>query len=191
MSFLNKYLALFLLTIVPSWVTALEVGDTAPSFKLQASDGNTYSLDQFLGKQAIVIAWYPRAFTSGCTIECKSLAQKGHLLKEFDVSYFMASVDSLEKNSAFAESSDADFPLLSDPSKEVAKAYDVLAFYGWPKRHTFYISKEGKILMVDRSINPSTSAEDMAANLDRLGVAKRVVAKTGIANAGMTKADAG
>ena len=100
MSFLNKYLALFLLTIVPSWVTALEVGDTAPGFNLQASDGNTYSLDQFLGKQAIVIAWYPKAFTSGCTIECKSLAQKGHLLKEFDVSYFMASVDSLEKNSA-------------------------------------------------------------------------------------------
>ena len=81
MSFLNKYLALFLLTIAPSWVTALEVGDTAPGFNLQASDGNTYSLDQFLGKQAIVIAWYPKAFTSGCTIECKSLAQKDTYLK--------------------------------------------------------------------------------------------------------------
>ena len=111
-------------------------------FKLQASDGNTYSLDQFLGKQAIVIAWYPKAFTSGCTIECKSLAQKGHLLKEFDVSYFMASVDSLEKNSAFAESSDADFPLLSDPSKEVAKAYDVLLFMAGPNAiHSISVRK--------------------------------------------------
>lgn len=173
MSLLNKYLALMLLVLLSSIAVSLEIGDAAPNFKLQASDGNTYSLEQFKGKQAIVIAWYPKAFTSGCTIECKSLAEKGHLIKEYDVTYFMASVDSLEKNSAFAESTEADFPLLSDPSKKVAKAYDVLAFYGFPKRHTIYIDKEGKILMVDRSINPSTSAEDMIANLQRLGVAKR------------------
>ena len=173
MSILNNYLALALLFTASVSAGGLEAGDRAPAFNLQGSDGNTYSLDQFIGKQAIVIAWYPKAFTSGCTIECKSLAEKGHLLKEYDVAYFMASVDSFEKNSAFAESSEADFPLLSDPSREVARAYEVLAFYGFPKRHTFYIGKEGKILMVDRSINPSTSAEDMAANLGRLGVAKR------------------
>lgn len=149
---------------------SLEVGDTAPEFTLQASDGNTYSLDQFKGKQAIVIAWYPMAFTHGCTIECKSLAENGHLLKQFDVTYFMASVDSLEKNTSFAKSTKADFPLLSDPTKKVAKAYDVLALYGFPKRHTIYISKEGKILMVDRKINAATSAEDMAANLEKLGI---------------------
>ena len=149
---------------------SLDVGDTAPEFTLQASDGNTYSLDQFKGKQAIVIAWYPMAFTHGCTIECKSLAENGHLLKQFDVTYFMASVDSLEKNTSFAKSTKADFPLLSDPTKKVAKAYDVLALYGFPKRHTIYISKEGKILMVDRKINAATSAEDMAANLEKLGI---------------------
>ena len=149
---------------------SLEVGDTAPDFTLQASDGNTYSLDQFKGKQAIVIAWYPMAFTHGCTIECKSLAENGHLLNQFDVTYFMASVDSLEKNTSFAEATKADFPLLSDPSKKVAKAYDVLALYGFPKRHTIYISKEGEILMVDRKINAATSAEDMAANLEKLGI---------------------
>ena len=175
MSLLNKYLALMLLVSLSSAAVSLEVGDTAPNFKLRASDGNTYSLDQFKGKQAIVIAWYPKAFTSGCTIECKSLAEKGHLIKQYDVTYFMASVDNLEKNSAFADSIEADFPLLSDPSKKVAKAYDVLAFYGFPKRHTIYIGKEGKILMVDRSINPGTSAEDMVTNLQRLGVAKREV----------------
>jgi peroxiredoxin Q/BCP len=173
MSFLKKYTAFIALITFSSAVLSLEAGDSAPAFNLQASDGNTYSLDQFLGKQAIVIAWYPKAFTRGCTIECKSLAEKGHLLKEYDVTYFMASVDSLENNAAFADSSNADFPLLSDPSREVARAYDVLAFYGYPKRHTIYIGKEGKILMVDRSINPRTSAEDMAANLGRLGVAKR------------------
>ena len=154
-------------------VGALEVGDQAPAFSLQATDGKTYTLEQFHNKQAIVIAWYPQAFTSGCTIECKSLAQNGHLLKRLDVTYFMASVDALEKNKAFAEENEADFPLLSDPSKEVATAYDVLAFYGMPKRHTFYIGKDGKILFIDRKINAATSAEDMAAKLEELGIPER------------------
>jgi len=168
-----RNLTVIALLMLPFTATSLEVGDKAPNFSLQASDGKTYSLQQFIGKQAIVIAWYPKAFTKGCTIECKSLAQNGHLLKQFDMTYFMASVDPLEKNIAFAESTEADFPLLSDPSKQVAKAYDVLAFYRLPKRHTIYIGKQGKILMVDRDIKAATSAQDIAANLQRLGIAKR------------------
>ena len=80
----------------------------------------------------LLLPGIPKAFTSGCTIECKSLAQNGHLLKRLDVTYFMASVDELEKNQEFAAETEADFPLLSDPSKTVAEAYDVLAFYGLP-----------------------------------------------------------
>tara|TARA_B110000971_G_scaffold33403_1_gene31028 strand:+ start:228 stop:722 length:495 start_codon:yes stop_codon:yes gene_type:complete len=152
---------------------ALEVGDQAPAFSLEGTDGNTYTLEQFHGKQAIVIAWYPKAFTGGCTIECKSLAQNGHLLKRLDVTYFMASVDELEKNQEFAAETEADFPLLSDPSKTVAEAYDVLAFYGLPYRHTFYIGKDGKILFIDKEINAATSAEDMAAKLEELGIPVR------------------
>ena len=171
MKFITQSIATLAL-LVSGATLSLDVGDKAPDFSLQASDGKTYSLDQFKGKQAIVIAWYPMAFTHGCTIECKSLAENGHLLKQFDISYFMASVDSLEKNTSFAEATKADFPLLSDPTKKVAKAYDVLALYGFPKRHTIYISKEGKILMVDRKINAATSAEDIAANLEKLGVPK-------------------
>jgi peroxiredoxin Q/BCP len=154
-------------------VTALEVGDQAPDFELQATDGKTYTLSQFQDKEAVVIAWYPKAFTSGCTIECKSLAQNGHLLKGLEVAYFMASVDSLETNKEFAEENDADFPLLSDPSKSVAEAYDVLAFYGVPKRHTIYIGKDGKVLFVDREIQAATSAEDIAAKLLELGIPAR------------------
>jgi peroxiredoxin Q/BCP len=158
-------LILCLLATVSLTANALEVGDQAPAFSLQATDGKTYSLEQFHDKQAIVIAWYPKAFTSGCTIECKSLAQNGHLLKRLDVTYFMASVDPLESNQKFAEENEADFPLLSDPTKEVARAYDVLAFYGFPKRHTLYIGKDGKVLFIDRKINAATSAQDMAAKL--------------------------
>ncbi len=173
MKTLYSNLVLSLLLALSATASALEVGDQAPAFTLQATDGKTYTLEQFHDKQAIVIAWYPKAFTSGCTIECKSLAQNGHLLKRLDVTYFMASVDPLEENQAFAEENDADFPLLSDPSKAVAEAYEVLAFYGVPKRHTFYIGKDGKILFIDREINAPTSAEDMAAKLEELGIPER------------------
>ena len=169
-------LQLILLAIMASLsvsAAALEVGDQAPAFSLEGTDGNTYTLEQFHGKQAIVIAWYPKAFTGGCTIECKSLAQNGHLLKRLDVTYFMASVDELEKNQEFVAETEADFPLLSDPSKTVAEAYDVLAFYGLPYRHTFYIGKDGKILFIDKEINAATSAEDMAAKLEELGIPVR------------------
>ena len=169
-----KPTALFImfLLLAPT-AAALQVGDQAPDFLLEATDGKTYSLSQFRGKEALVIAWYPMAFTRGCTIECKSLAENGHLLKRFEVAYFMASVDSLKKNQGFAEKTKADFPLLSDPSKETAKNYDVLALYGVPKRHTFYIGKDGKILFIDKNIRPATAAEDMAARLNELGVKER------------------
>ena len=170
----NKILLILLLGLTVSLsAIALDVGDQAPGFTLEATDGNTYTLEQFRNKQAIVIAWYPQAFTSGCTIECKSLAQNGHLLKELDVTYFMASVDPLATNKEFAAENEADFPLLSDPSKEVAKAYEVLAFYGVPKRHTIYIGKNGKILYIDRDIQAATSAEDMAARVKALGIPAR------------------
>ena len=150
----------------------LAVGDPAPDFTLQASDGKTYSLADFRGKQAIVIAWFPRAFTSGCTVECKSLAKNGDRIRAFDVSYFMASTDPVEKNSAFAEDTDADFPLLSDPDGAVARAYGVYTM-GFARRHTFYIDAQGRIAHIDRAVKPSSSAEDMVANLEELGVARR------------------
>lgn len=153
--------------------SALEVGDPAPDFTLQGSDGKTYTLSDFRGKQAVVLAWFPKAYTRGCTIECKSLAENGDLIRAYDVTYFMASVDDLEDNKGFAEETNADFPLLSDPDKTVAKAYDVLHLLGFAKRETFYIGIDGKILKIDTDVEPATSAEDMAATLGELGVAKR------------------
>lgn len=153
--------------------SALEVGDMAPDFTLPATDGKTYSLSDFRGKQAVVLAWFPKAYTRGCTVECKSLAENGDLIRQYDVTYFMASVDSLEDNQGFADENNADFPLLSDTDKSVAKAYDVLHMLGFAKRETFYIGKDGKILKIDRDVKPATSAQDMAATLGELNVAKR------------------
>ena len=149
----------------------LKVGDPAPDFKLQATDGKTYSLASFKGKQAVVLAWFPKAFTQGCTIECKSLAEHGDLIKKYDVTYFMASVDPLDGaqgNKAFAEAHNADFPLLSDATKATAMAYGVLNEQrGFANRWTFYIDKNGVITQIDKDVNAhlATSAEDMASKL--------------------------
>jgi thioredoxin-dependent peroxiredoxin len=169
-----KYLFLALLLSFSGLATALEVGDKAPDFSLEGTDGNTYTLSQFKGKEAVIIAWFPKAFTRGCTIECKSLADNGHLLKKFNATYFMASVDPIEQNKGFAAEHNADFPMLSDPAKEVARAYGVLRDdRGVAARHTFYIDKEGIIVAIDREVNPATSAEDMAKMLGDLNIAMR------------------
>lgn len=171
----NIYLALISLLLVCSSqanATDLKIGQPAPDFKLEATDGKTYSMSDFKGKQAIVIAWFPKAYTRGCTIECKSLADNGDKIKKYDVTYFMASVDPIDKNRGFAKKNKADFPLLSDPTKEAAKAYDVLNFLGVASRVTFYIGKDGNITHIDEDVNPRTSAEDMINNLNKLGVKK-------------------
>ncbi|MEP7303945.1 MAG: peroxiredoxin [Acidobacteriota bacterium] len=163
----------FGMTVVPAAAGDLKVGDQAPNFKLQATDGKTYQLTDFKGKESVVLAWFPKAFTQGCTIECKSLAEHGDMIKAYNAQYFMISVDPLEGekgNKAFAESQKADFPLLSDPAKETANAYGVLnTERGFANRWTFYIGKDGKITAIDKTVKPATSAEDMAATLKQLG----------------------
>ena len=179
---LTASLVFGLATAAMAQTVDLKVGDQAPNFKLQATDGKTYQLSDFKGKQAVVVAWFPAAFTRGCTIECKSLAENGDKIKKYDVSYFMASVDPLEKNKEFAKATsvklgdtevskkEADFPLLSDPTKETAKAYGVLNERGTASRWTFYIDKTGKISYIEKTVKPDTSAEDMIAKLSELKV---------------------
>jgi peroxiredoxin Q/BCP len=154
----------------------LKVGDPAPDFTLPASDGKTYHLADFKGKEAVVLAWFPKAFTKGCTIECRSLAANGAKLRQYQVAYFMASVDPVEGekgNKAFGASEKADFPLLGDPTKETATAYGVLnPEWGVANRWTFYIAKDGTIAAIDKAVKPDTSAEDVVAKLADLKVPK-------------------
>src|ERR1041384_2438816 len=86
----------------------LNVGDKAPDFTLPGTDGKTYTLSQLKGK-TVVVAWYPAAFTGACTAECRQFRDSGDTIKKFDVAYFMASVDSPEKNKQFAEQEQANF----------------------------------------------------------------------------------
>ena len=107
-------------------------------------------------------------------MECKTLRESGESIREFDVAYFAASIDKPETNRGFAESLDLDFPILSDPTKETARAYGVLRGFGlYTARHTFYIGKDGAIRYIDMNVRPRTAGKDVASRLGELGTRRR------------------
>jgi peroxiredoxin Q/BCP len=154
-------------------VVRLDAGDIAPEFTLQASDGRTYRLADFRGRSPVVIAWFPKAFTTGCTAECVSIGLTRHVLGKLDAAIFAASCDSVATNRAFAASTGIDVPILSDPTGAVARAYGVLGILGLPSRWTFYIGTDGRILAVDRQVHTGSHGADIASRLDGYGVSRR------------------
>jgi peroxiredoxin Q/BCP len=158
---------------MPIVADEVKVGDACPAFSLPGSDGKTYTLSDFKGKKPFVIAWFPKAFTGGCTTECKSMRDSSQQLKGLDVAYFTASVDTPDKNKAFAESLELNFPILSDPSKEFATALGVLGPKGFAQRWTFYVDKDGKIVDIDKKVVTKSHGEDIAAKLKELGLAAK------------------
>jgi peroxiredoxin Q/BCP len=172
-----RKLALFS-TILALFTTAaraadLKAGDPCPAFSMVGTDGVTYTLDSFKGKQAFVIAWFPKAFTGGCTKECKSFRENGKVLRDFDVAYFTASCDTPELNKDFAKSLELDYPILSDPSREAAKALGVLGKGNNATRWTFYVGKDGNILFIDKGVQTASHGQDVASKLKELGVAAK------------------
>jgi peroxiredoxin Q/BCP len=151
----------------------LKTGDKAPEFSLEASDGKTYTLEQFKGKKPIVIAWFPKAFTKGCTKECKSLRENSKALKDLKIAYFTASVDTAEENTKFAKSLELDYPILSDPDQTIAKAYGVMnPARKVANRWTYYIDKEGVIKAIDKDVKVDNAGADVAAKVKELGLAE-------------------
>ena len=150
----------------------LNVGDTAPDFTLQGTDGKTHKLSEYKGKE-VVLAWYPKAFTGGCTAECKAFTSSGAAIKAFDVAYFMASVDDADTNKKFAEQEQANFPMLSDPDRKVATAYGVVTSpTGVARRWTFYIGPDGKIQYIEKTVNTAAAGEQLTTKLAELNVKK-------------------
>src|SRR5262245_29885822 len=170
-------LALGSLLVIGSRAAAadLKVGDMAPDFSMVGSDGKTYKLSE-LNKQgkAVVLAWFPRAFTGGCTKECTSFKNDGAKIRNYEVAYFTASNDPAEQNKKFAESLGVDYPILSDPDSSVAQKYGVYnADRKAALRWTYYIGADGKILAIDKSVTTDTHGADVASKLGELGVAKK------------------
>jgi len=139
----------------------LKVGDNAPDFKLPDADGNLYSLSSYRGKSPVVIYFYPKADTPGCTKQACGIRDEWKKFEEAGIPVLGISVDSKEDLKKFREKYSLNFPLLSDENKVVTKAYGVLNLLGFASRVTFIVNKEGKIAHIIDKVDVNSHAKEV------------------------------
>lgn len=121
----------------------IKVGEKAPEFRVKTTTGEEVTNETFRGK-ILVLYFFPKAFTGGCTIETKQFRDAAPELRELGAEVLGVSVDSLETQCAFAKSLDASFAMIGDHDKKVSKAFDVLwPIIGKAQRVTFVIDGDG------------------------------------------------
>ncbi len=126
----------------------VKVGDDAPNFSLQDANGKTFTLADYKGKSPVVIYFYPKANTPGCTKEACGIRDDFSEFKKSNIAIFGISVDSKEDIKEFVNDYNLNFPLLSDIEKTTCKEYGVLNNLGFANRITFIIDKNGKIAKI-------------------------------------------
>lgn len=155
--------------------TLPEVGDSAPEFSLAAGSGAKVSLKQFRGKQNVVLYFYPRDNTPGCTQEACDFRDQSRPLAKSDTVVLGVSPDTTASHEKFAAKFDLPFQLLSDPDHQVAEKYGVWVeknMYGRKsmgiQRATFLIDKRGKIAAVWPKVKVAGHVEAVVAKLKEL-----------------------
>ncbi|MCE5236868.1 redoxin domain-containing protein [bacterium] len=148
----------------------LKPGDKAPDFTLRGSDGQEYSLAQFLGKKAVALCWFPRAGSSGAKAQCASLQAAMASLPTDKVQVFGCSTAALDVTVAFGQQGQYSFPVLADADRSVAQAYGCLRPDGLSLRYTYLINDQGLIVAVNKSITPVTQGADLARMLVAAGL---------------------
>jgi len=148
---LSAFSAVVLLGQTAPPKTSLKVGDMAPDFTLPSTTGKPVSLSEFRGKKNVVLAFYPAAFTGGCTKEMTSYGASLAKFESMETQVFGISTDNVPSQKVFAEQTGAKFPMLSDfLDRKVALAYGVLMpARGLANRATFVVDKEGKITYIE------------------------------------------
>ena len=156
----------------PARAAELAIGDPAPDFSLLDQHGEMHELEKYRGRW-LVLYFYPKDDTPGCTTEACEFRDDIHILKRMDVSVVGVSLDDVDSHQEFAEKYHLPFTLLSDADGEVARRYGALTSLGFikfAKRHTFIIDPAGRIARIYRSVNPRRHSDEVIADLKALGV---------------------
>ena len=146
--------------------THLKPGDTAPPFTASSWDGSTVSLDDYAGNSNVVLFFYVRDNTSGCTREARALRDAASAMSDRGAVVIGVSSDSVESHHRFAQNNELDFPLLADSEGRIADDYGVLKPSGRAERATFLIGKDGVLRHVWPRVSITGHAEDIIARLD-------------------------
>jgi len=144
-------------------------GENAPNFEGLTSDGSKLSLKEFIGKKNVVLYFYPKDDTPGCTKEACNFRDNIRSLRDLGAEIVGVSLDSVESHKKFKDKYNLPFPLLSDKEKRIATAYGVLKEGGASaNRFTFIIDRNGKIAKIFPKVDVSVHSEEVAAALREL-----------------------
>lgn len=154
--------------------TALAEGRKAPEIKLATDDGGTFKLSSLKGKK-VVLYFYPKADTPGCTTESCQFRDTKSALEKLGAEVIGISPDEPDAQAKFKSKFDLTFPLLADTEKTAAKAYGVWVeknMYGKKsmgiERSTFLIGEDGKILKIYRKVKADGHAEQVLADIQAM-----------------------
>lgn len=144
-----------------------EVGKAAPEFKAKNNEGKEVSLKDYRGKW-VVLYFYPKDFTSGCTVEAKNFQRDIAEYEKANAVILGVSVDTVDSHQSFCAKEGLNFKLLSDTDASVSTAYGSVMEYNGNKlsaRNTFLIDPNGKIAKVFPKVNPAKHSEEVLAAL--------------------------
>ena len=147
----------------------LKVGDPAPDFEGPTSEGTRLGLKDFVGKKNVVLYFYPKDDTPGCTKEACGFRDNLDSVRKMGAEVIGVSLDSVESHKKFASKYKLPFPLISDKDKRVAEAYGVLRETGTStNRVTFIIDKTGKIARIFPKVDVTKHTEEVVEALKAL-----------------------
>ena len=150
--------------------SALSVGSLAPEFTLTSQEGTPVSLKEYRGKW-VVLYFYPKDFTSGCTIEAHNFQRDQPQYQQKGAVVLGVSVQSTDSHKQFCTKEGLNFKLLADTDHKVSSTYGSLTNLGLVKfasRHTFIINREGKVAKVFTEVNPNKHSEEVLVALAEL-----------------------
>jgi len=147
-----------------------EAGSVAPEFSLPSQDGSPVRLSDYRGKW-VVLYFYPKDMTSGCTIEAHNFQRDQPQYAKRNTVVIGVSVDSADSHRQFCAKEGLQFKLAADTEHKVAREYGSLVNFGvvqMAARHTFLIDPQGKISRVYSSVNPSQHSQELLSALDEV-----------------------
>jgi peroxiredoxin Q/BCP len=160
-------------SVTPLMLLAASVpplGSLAPEFTLTSQEGTPVSLKDYRGKW-VVLYFYPKDFSSGCTIEAHNFQRDQAQYQQRNVIVLGVSVDSPDSHKQFCTKEGLNFKLLADTDHKVSSAYGSLTNLGLVKfasRHTFIINPDGQVAKVFTEVNPNRHSEEVLAALAEL-----------------------
>jgi thioredoxin-dependent peroxiredoxin len=145
----------------------LKVGQDAPDFTAPASDGTNVHLKSEIGKAPIVLYFYPKDDTPGCTKEACDIRDHFAAFRNLNATVYGISYDTIESHKKFIEKYKLPFTLLSDHDHAIAKLYGADGMLA-AKRMSFVVDKSGKIAWINPSVNPAKHSQELQDVLQKL-----------------------